>query len=347
MSEVWNQAKEFKESQKWDESVRNDIIKWNSHREKWNEYSAFSYEHPIEEALKKQNEQGRFVKGEFIVNSYKLGNDKELLDLYGMEISDLNYVRRTHNKDMLRFQEFPYPSGQKVWLTYLPKKDKKRFPSRIQAFVKKHNLRVQQEYNDTFHLWDSSGKRVGLIESSSFHATTPELFELLGKEVYGLISNPRLMLTYEILKRAKKLGVKLKTCKMYFERVVDKSNGIDRLDFYFIPDTTNFDKYRWRNEHTSFIIPTPDVETVIVSYDTRNRQFSSIRGSFLQEKSILKQVEGLDRSIKNAVPRKGSVDDYNNPDIDEEYDKIMNHKPIEKELPDPKVEELQPELFEI
>jgi len=187
MSGAWKQAKEFKESQKWDENVRANALKGFC--------DARLYEHPVEVALKKQNEQGRFVQGEFIVNSYRLGIHKhpyafEMLDLYGMEVSNLSYARRMNNKNVSSYQEFPYPSGEKIWTT---SSDKIR--REILSFVKKHGLGLMQElsinhftpHHDIFDLIGFRGERVALIESTSFYVSRPELFELLGKEIYGLV----------------------------------------------------------------------------------------------------------------------------------------------------------------
>lgn len=198
MFEAWKQAKEFKESQKWDENVRVNALEGLC--------DAKLYEHPVEVALKKQNEQGRFVQGEFIVNSYRLGVKKhpyafEMLDLYGMEVSDLSYARRMYGKDILKYQEFPYPSGEKIWTT-----SSSKIRKGVLSFVKKHRLGLMQNqgqdrvvgpHNDEFDLIGWHGQRVALIESTSFYAATPELFESLGKEVYGLISDPRLMLKHK------------------------------------------------------------------------------------------------------------------------------------------------------
>jgi len=168
------------------------------------------------------------------------------------------------------------------------------------------------------------------------------------------MDNTRKNWMLSFLDEAKKLGIDFKKYRMHFEKKLGAIYGnAPSIDVYLIPNSD-------------------DEEAVIITYDTYFGEISHIKGTYkpkvLTPISVIAELKGFKNAEKNAVSQQGSPEDYNNPDIDENYkqimglepieteepepeidegyNQIMNHEPIEKKLPCPKVEDLQPDFLE-
>lgn len=96
-----------------------------------------------------------FNQGDFTVNQYQ-GGDEKSPEALGMEL------KKTH-----RFDKAMY--------------------DKTLSFAKKRNLTVKvQNKFPMLALFDSKNRYAGLLTPVDFYATTPELFEAIGIEIYDL-----------------------------------------------------------------------------------------------------------------------------------------------------------------
>ncbi len=258
----------------------------------------------VDRELKKR----KFTDGEFLVNDYRPG-------VLGPYLLGMDNHLGLYSKKRI-------PSIDKVY-------------DKIKSFAKKNFLRIREHkygYGSlgSISLEGSSG--IAEIGHWYFYASNPELFEKIGKEIYGLKANPIL----PILDEANRLGVDLEKYRLHTEL---RRNIID---VYFIPHP---DPYSDEN-----------LEAVIISHDTSSGVISYVKGSYnpkrLSQMRLLKEFKGFIKAEKNAVFKMGSPEDYrkslfNEGTIDKPIDQTMNAEPIENKLPELEEEDYQPELFEI
>jgi hypothetical protein len=134
------------------------------------------------------------------------------------------------------------------------------------------------------------------------------------------------------LDEAKKLGIDFRKYRMHFEKKLGPIYGnAPSIDVYLIPNSD-------------------EEEAVIISYDTCLGKVSHIKGTYkpkvLSPISMIRELEGFEKTEKNGVSQQGNPEDYDNPDIDENYNRIMNPEPIETEKPELEIDELQSDFLE-
>ena len=121
---------------------------WNEAKKYVSELKAYP-EFVREEELDKMSKEGKFRQGDFVINVY---TDDSVVERLGM---------------------------------MKEKRIDREFYDKVMSFAKERNLRPENSPISIL-LRDSLGHVVARIDKTYFEASKPELFEDMGKELYGL-----------------------------------------------------------------------------------------------------------------------------------------------------------------
>ncbi len=128
---------------------------------------------------------GKFKQGEFVIDIYSSIKDSVSIEEPAEEYVEMNLIIK--QEDMLNYQDrkdtFKHPDrfgmNKKTEIN-------EELYEQVKAFAKARKLNVECIMGAAIPLSDESKNVVGVIHLDGFEATTPELFEAIGKEIYGL-----------------------------------------------------------------------------------------------------------------------------------------------------------------